>query len=308
MKIFISLIGALVFIIPSVVFANNTGFLSGNIWYSKDPFFAGEKIRIYTAVFNSSQHDIKGNATFYVNGVAIDSVPFSVEKAGNIQRIWIDWTPGEGSYSIVAKIIEARNVLPNGSEELITTSNFETKESQAVVDLDTDKDGVGNTVDDDIDGDGFSNSQELSVGTDPLLSPGKSRPVKTVKILEGCGRNLIKEFKFSDLQAAVILEMKLAKLAGLERKAVEDELAEKQKFIADMKDLLTSPKKILQTIKAMQKDYQKVEENMGILNTHINNAYNQMSRVFSSITLLGQKLSSTAQLEDKEESKQPEIS
>ena len=67
-------------------------------------------------------------------------------------------------------------------------------------------------------------------------------------------------------------------------------------------------KKILQTIKAMQKDYQKVEENMGILNTHINNAYNQMSRVFSSITLLGQKLSSTAQLEDKEESKQPEIS
>ncbi|MFZ2150209.1 MAG: DNA gyrase subunit A [Minisyncoccia bacterium] len=62
--------------------------------------------------------------------------------------------------------------------------------------------------------------------------------------------NLIKEFKFSDLQAAAILEMKLAKLAGLERKAVEDELAEKQKFIAMMKDLLASPKKILKTISA----------------------------------------------------------
>ena len=60
--------------------------------------------------------------------------------------------------------------------------------------------------------------------------------------------NLIKEFKFSDLQAAAILEMKLAKLAGLERRAVEDELAEKQKFIAEMKDLLASPKKILKTI------------------------------------------------------------
>jgi DNA gyrase subunit A len=60
--------------------------------------------------------------------------------------------------------------------------------------------------------------------------------------------NLMKEFKFSDLQAAAILEMKLAKLAGLERKAVEDELAEKQKFIALMKDLLASPKKILKTI------------------------------------------------------------
>jgi DNA gyrase subunit A len=60
--------------------------------------------------------------------------------------------------------------------------------------------------------------------------------------------NLMKEFKFSDLQASAILEMKLAKLAGLERKAVEDELAEKQKFIAEMKDLLASPKKILKTI------------------------------------------------------------
>jgi len=60
--------------------------------------------------------------------------------------------------------------------------------------------------------------------------------------------NLMKEFKFSDLQAAAILEMKLSKLAGLERQAVEDELKEKQKFIAEMKDLLSSPKKILKTI------------------------------------------------------------
>lgn len=57
--------------------------------------------------------------------------------------------------------------------------------------------------------------------------------------------NLMKEFKFSELQAVAILEMKLQKLAGLERKAVENELAEKQKFIADTKDLLASPKKIL---------------------------------------------------------------
>ncbi len=60
--------------------------------------------------------------------------------------------------------------------------------------------------------------------------------------------NLIKEFKFSDLQAAAILEMRLSKLAGLERKAVEDELAEKQKFIKEIKELLASPKKILQAI------------------------------------------------------------
>ncbi len=68
------------------------------------------------------------------------------------------------------------------------------------------------------------------------------------KILRLPKLNSMKEFKFSDLQATAILEMKLAKLAGLERKAVEDELAEKQKFIAEMKDLISSPKKILKTI------------------------------------------------------------
>lgn len=60
--------------------------------------------------------------------------------------------------------------------------------------------------------------------------------------------NLIKEFKFSDLQATAILEMKLAKLAGLERKAVEDELKIKQDFIRAMQELLSSPKKILRVI------------------------------------------------------------
>jgi len=66
--------------------------------------------------------------------------------------------------------------------------------------------------------------------------------------------NLIKEFKFSDLQASAILEMRLSKLAGLERKAVEDELDEKQKFIKETKDFLASPKKILQAISSELKE------------------------------------------------------
>jgi len=71
--------------------------------------------------------------------------------------------------------------------------------------------------------------------------------------------NLMKQFKFTDPQATAILEMKLSKLAGLERKAVEDELKEKQKFIAEMKALLASSKKILKAIsdelKAIREKY-----------------------------------------------------
>lgn len=67
-------------------------------------------------------------------------------------------------------------------------------------------------------------------------------------------------------------------------------------------------KQILQTIRAVQKDYSKVEDNLGVLGRHVTNAYNQMSNVLSSFTLLGQKLSSTRELgeENKEETAQLE--
>ncbi len=61
--------------------------------------------------------------------------------------------------------------------------------------------------------------------------------------------NLMKEFKFSDRQASAILEMRLQKLAGLERKNIELELEEKQKLIKELKTLLASEKKILELIK-----------------------------------------------------------
>jgi len=61
--------------------------------------------------------------------------------------------------------------------------------------------------------------------------------------------NLMKKFKFSELQATAILEMRLQKLAGLERKKIEDELKEIQKFIKKMKELLGSKTQMRNLIK-----------------------------------------------------------
>ena len=72
--------------------------------------------------------------------------------------------------------------------------------------------------------------------------------------------NLMKEFKFSDKQATAILEMRLQKLAGLERKNVELELKEKQALIAEFKTLLASEKKILAVVK---KELGEVKEKYG---------------------------------------------
>jgi DNA gyrase subunit A len=66
--------------------------------------------------------------------------------------------------------------------------------------------------------------------------------------------NLMKTFKFTELQTDAILEMRLQKLAGLERKAVETELKEKQALIAELEALLKSEKKIFGVIASELKE------------------------------------------------------
>ncbi|PIQ76052.1 DNA gyrase subunit A [Candidatus Peregrinibacteria bacterium CG10_big_fil_rev_8_21_14_0_10_49_24] len=56
--------------------------------------------------------------------------------------------------------------------------------------------------------------------------------------------NLVKFFKLSEIQADAILQMRLQTLAGLERKKIEDELAEKLKFIAECEAILADKKRI----------------------------------------------------------------
>jgi DNA gyrase subunit A len=61
---------------------------------------------------------------------------------------------------------------------------------------------------------------------------------------------LMKEFKFSAIQAQAILDMRLQKLAGLERKKIEDELKEVQKLIKELEAILKSKQKMLGLVKS----------------------------------------------------------
>ncbi len=53
---------------------------------------------------------------------------------------------------------------------------------------------------------------------------------------------------------------------------------------------------ILAALRAIQKDYNKVDDNLSTLQRHLNNAYNMMSNVLTSFTQLGQKIVSTQTL------------
>ena len=73
--------------------------------------------------------------------------------------------------------------------------------------------------------------------------------IKAAKDAQAAHKDLMKEFKFSDRQATAILEMRLQKLAGLERKKIEDELKLTQQLIKELEAILKSAQKVRDIIK-----------------------------------------------------------
>jgi DNA gyrase subunit A len=61
---------------------------------------------------------------------------------------------------------------------------------------------------------------------------------------------LSKRFELSDVQAQAIVDMRLRTLVGLERKKIEDEYAELIKAIAELQDILRSPRRIAGIVKS----------------------------------------------------------
>jgi DNA gyrase subunit A len=66
---------------------------------------------------------------------------------------------------------------------------------------------------------------------------------------ESARTGLMSRFGLSEIQASAILEMRLSRLTGLERKKVEDEYLEVIQLIESLKAILASPAKVLQIIK-----------------------------------------------------------
>jgi DNA gyrase subunit A len=86
------------------------------------------------------------------------------------------------------------------------------------------------------------------------------RIIKNSASREDAQNNLMKKFKLDEIQANAILETKLAALAKLERKKIEDELAELKAKIKDLLSVLNSPQKIKDIIK---KEIKEIKETFG---------------------------------------------
>lgn len=81
--------------------------------------------------------------------------------------------------------------------------------------------------------------------------------IRASKEAEVARANLISQFGFSEKQAQAILDMRLQRLTGLERQKILDELAEVQKQIAWLRQVLSSVDEIYKIIVAELEDIKK---------------------------------------------------
>jgi DNA gyrase subunit A len=84
--------------------------------------------------------------------------------------------------------------------------------------------------------------------------------IKTIRAsadTEVAKTNLMTKFDLSDRQAQAILDMRLARLAALERKKIEDEYLEVIQLIAELEDILANPARVLSIIKDELRDLKK---------------------------------------------------
>ena len=106
----------------------NAGFISGNIWYSKDPFEEGDKIKIYTFIFNPDMRELSGTVIFFDKTVLLGKKNFVIppKKASDI---YIDWIVTAGDHTIFGKIENAKFLISKGEYEEVYLIENETEKS-----------------------------------------------------------------------------------------------------------------------------------------------------------------------------------
>ncbi|HEY5630355.1 MAG TPA: DNA gyrase subunit A, partial [Candidatus Limnocylindrales bacterium] len=75
------------------------------------------------------------------------------------------------------------------------------------------------------------------------------RTIRESADVEAARNNLMSRFGLSELQAQAILDMRLARLAALERQKIEDEYLAVIQLIAELEDILANPARVLAIIK-----------------------------------------------------------
>jgi hypothetical protein len=132
-----------------------------DIHFSKEILISGDKVRIYAKVRNVGNLDITGYVSFFSGAQLMGNSQAISVLPGSSDDVFVDFIVPESSFNILAKVQGAEPADQN-------SSNDQEQTTLIYPDKDTDGDGTVDRLDNDDDNDGLSDTEEQSLGTDPL--------------------------------------------------------------------------------------------------------------------------------------------
>lgn len=112
--------------------SSGTGFVSGNIWFSKESFEEGDKVKIYTFIFNPDSRELSGTVMFFDETVLLGKKDFIIPQRG-AEDVSIDWTVTAGSHKIFGRIENARFFVSKGIYKEADLAEDETEKNSQTV-------------------------------------------------------------------------------------------------------------------------------------------------------------------------------
>ncbi|MFA6999948.1 MAG: hypothetical protein WC241_02415 [Candidatus Paceibacterota bacterium] len=117
----------------NVALANTTatGFIPGQIWYSKDTIIEGDTVKIYTAVWNNASSTLSAKVEFYDQNVLLGTRDVVVAPSELVDT-YVSWKVTSGDHIITAKIISP-SITVGGKKEIVVIDNNSTESSRKFI-------------------------------------------------------------------------------------------------------------------------------------------------------------------------------
>lgn len=112
--------------------APDGGFIKEDIWFSKDKLVEGDKVKIFTAIWNGDKKPISGTVIFYDKDTLLGRKDFTVQPE-SLSVYSIDWQVTAGEHAISANITNSKIVTSSNQKETIILENNKTDISEQFV-------------------------------------------------------------------------------------------------------------------------------------------------------------------------------
>lgn len=143
---------------------------------------SGEDVRIYATIENLGDYDMTGVVSFYLGTELLGTSPRITAKAHDFpEQAWVDFRVPESNFNVRVEIEDTDPQDQNSTNNTFLTEMFipqQDSDKDGVGQAndncpdvanssqrDTDGDGIGDECDDDDDGDGILDTDEISIGT-----------------------------------------------------------------------------------------------------------------------------------------------